>query len=834
MAFTIDANGIYRYDGVIIGDAAEAIDANAGTISTAISNLIPKSDINAANGIAGLNSSGNLVAPIEIYTDTYADLASLVPLLGQQMYSTDTHVLAVGDGTTTFTELPYSLSSYGGSYQLQNTLSFHNSSGDYPDGIFSVDPTNCILQFGDFNGDVSNTFITINGNTETVQIAGNDYVTVGGATVNITGYTSVVLDSTVNIQGSLTLTNSSFLSPITIALATGYSDCTLTLPAVTGTLLASVGDIGFFGTSPTSQQLVTTDLITSLTNYGLLTGSGATPLNLNGGTLTANSAILSTTSTINGSDILTAVLINADNGVAGLNSSGNLVAPIEIYTDTASNLSTLVPLLGQQMYATDTFQLAVGDGSTAFADLPLIQLSTVGYLPLTGGTLSNSGNSSLSFGTTGQIYEDAGSFSVVAHDGGLYWDDGGNLLLEIIGSLNLNVGEIGFFNSSAVEQQLVTTDLITSLTNYGLLTGSGATPLDLNGGTLAAGDITLYSAATYSPQTIMHNDANDASGPYWLSLKTRAGGATQSGDALGNFVWQGKDSGGNTDNAALIEVTAGTIGSSYIDTTISFQTTVGGTTAERLLIDSSGNVDIAGYVGIGTTSPSYIIDTPTDAYITAHLGTVLVGSWPAGGTDFAFFGHENLDQTVQTNYALLQDGGTGDTYLNASAGAGIHFRIDNVDVATIDTNGNVGIGTASPSHPLDIAYAVSDGVGIRLANSISDSYSQMAFLGTGEQFQIGVGNDSAPSVADKFFIYDATATEFRMVIDTSGNVGIGTTSPGALLDVNGTVNFRGVMFPQQAATVSAPSYVAGGVYYDTTLNKLRIGGASGWETVTSV
>ena len=43
----------------------------------------------------------------------------------------------------------------------------------------------------------------------------------------------------------------------------------------------------------------------------------------------------------------------------------------------------------------------------------------------------------------------------------------------------------------------------------------------------------------------------------------------------------------------------------------------------------------------------------------------------------------------------------------------------------------------------------------------------------------------------------------------------------------------GVFFPKQAVTASAPTYVLGGIYFDTTLNKLRIGGASGWETVTS-
>jgi len=40
-----------------------------------------------------------------------------------------------------------------------------------------------------------------------------------------------------------------------------------------------------------------------------------------------------------------------------------------------------------------------------------------------------------------------------------------------------------------------------------------------------------------------------------------------------------------------------------------------------------------------------------------------------------------------------------------------------------------------------------------------------------------------------------------------------------------------VFFPQQAPTASAPAYVKGGVWYDTTLNKLQIGGASAWETI---
>jgi hypothetical protein len=48
------------------------------------------------------------------------------------------------------------------------------------------------------------------------------------------------------------------------------------------------------------------------------------------------------------------------------------------------------------------------------------------------------------------------------------------------------------------------------------------------------------------------------------------------------------------------------------------------------------------------------------------------------------------------------------------------------------------------------------------------------------------------------------------------------------------INGYGVAFPIQLPTASAPAYQKGGLYFDTTLNKLRIGGATAWETITSV
>jgi len=57
----------------------------------------------------------------------------------------------------------------------------------------------------------------------------------------------------------------------------------------------------------------------------------------------------------------------------------------------------------------------------------------------------------------------------------------------------------------------------------------------------------------------------------------------------------------------------------------------------------------------------------------------------------------------------------------------------------------------------------------------------------------------------------------------------GTT--GALPLAGGTMT--GLFLPEQAITASAPAYVKGAIYFDLTLNKLRVGGATAWESITS-
>ncbi|MBI1272911.1 MAG: hypothetical protein GC131_02355 [Alphaproteobacteria bacterium] len=105
----------------------------------------------------------------------------------------------------------------------------------------------------------------------------------------------------------------------------------------------------------------------------------------------------------------------------------------------------------------------------------------------------------------------------------------------------------------------------------------------------------------------------------------------------------------------------------------------------------TGNLTASGNVGIGTTSANYSLDIPTVTN-NARLGAAIVGAWPAN-TAYAVFGHAAMDQSVNTNYALLQNSGATGTYLNTGTDGSIYFRVANSTVMTMNTNG-LGVGVA--------------------------------------------------------------------------------------------------------------------------------------------
>ncbi|MFZ5390909.1 MAG: hypothetical protein ACOZAJ_01385, partial [Patescibacteria group bacterium] len=249
--------------------------------------------------------------------------------------------------------------------------------------------------------------------------------------------------------------------------------------------------------------------------------------------------------------------------------------------------------------------------------------------------------------------------------------------------------------------------------------------------------------------------------------------------------------------------------------------------ANQLYLDTSGNV------GIGTINPATHLDILGNGRqldINASTATSTVYQRIQNGSAIGYFGVEGSVAgtflTGSTAYATIVGAG--------ASGVPLQFGTAGTVRATIDHLGNVGIGTASPDKKLVVQGAVTS---FKVDDYVSTSYGP----------QISTSNDKLV-LPNTLYLGDSTVKIFKssgltlhgdngvslnyysgadltgLRLTNTGLVGIGTTSPTALLNTKG--NLSSALTGTVSVTINTATVTGVGTAFTTELavgDSIKIG-----------
>ena len=598
---------------------------------------------------------------------------------------------------------------------------------------------------------------------------------VAAANPTFTGTVALGEDAVITFEGA---TDNAFETTLTVVDPT--ADRSLSLPNISGTLISS-GDTGTVtSTMITDGTIVNADInasaeiaVSKLANGTarqlLQTDSAGTGVEFTSnvdvpGTFDCTGAgTFDSTLTVTG-------LISADGKVSF--PAGTAAAPSFYFgTDTNTGLyhsaadEVAITTGGTQRVVVDSSgDVGIGTSSPAQGPLHVHSSTTNAYFHLTNST-------------TGSAGSDGFSLFVTDNDTVFNQRESANMRFFTANSERLRIDSSGRL-----------------LVGTSSANGSGGAEFEVAKQTMTTSDMGLASFQLVSnssrwPQVFIEKSRGSAVGDKDL---------VSDGDSLGELAFRGSDGTNYLTGASIIATVNGTPGTNDLPTDLRFSTTADGaaSSTERLRIDSSGRV------GIGTTSPSYKLDVNGSAQVRAgeslHFQNVAgsgIASIQCAGagtnTDLSFKTATTERMRIDSSGRLLH--GT------SAAGTGAFGTVPFFHAASI-SSANVFQNYGATTFParIDLCKTRGTSANSHVVVQNNDTVGGIYFSGSdGTDYAVAAsiegivngtpGNNDMPGLLRFLTTPDGAqyAVE-RVRIDSSGNVGIGTTSAGTRLQVEGT------------------------------------------------
>ena len=357
-------------------------------------------------------------------------------------------------------------------------------------------------------------------------------------------------------------------------------------------------------------------------------------------------------------------------------------------------------------------------------------------------------------------------------------------------------------------------DVYISSGNVGIGTSSPSYPLHVVGNANITGGLRANGSAGSNGQVLTSSGGGAMS---WTTVSGVGGNSSLSG--TNTFEW-GTGVSGKETNAGKIGYSTWSAGTNDALDIVG----AGTTTTNRA-------VRIYDKLGIGTSSPSgplHIYES-TGSSRSATSGTLVLDHGDSGGSSCIVF-PSRRDNNSDYGYIQYEDStSSGDEKSRLIIGTENDGSGSNEDNVILAPSGKVGIGTNTPSYLLDVNGTMRLASGLYVNGSYGSSGQVLTSSGGGAMTWSTVSGGGGGGSS-------AWSTSGSDVYRSSGKVGIGTSSPGAPLEIrasggsnpwdNGLYVYNNSTSSSQDAivTIRSGSSNAGDPFL-----ALDVGGENGWS-----